>query len=144
MRAVRTVTLIVCAAGIAGMIVTSIQGHNGAAVTFGLITAVAVVCSIVAKAVAAETEHRLSVAAGAPPASVSEAGADALAELVELQVQILVEGGAQEGEVRQLVGEAVRLGRTLGPTGPATTTSERTFASGAQVPSRRTPHAGNV
>jgi tRNA A37 threonylcarbamoyladenosine synthetase subunit TsaC/SUA5/YrdC len=131
-RAVRTVTLLVCAAGIVGMIVTSIQGHNGAAVTFGLITAVAVVCSIVAKAVAAETEHRLASPSAAATDPDSASSTDALADLVEHQVQAMVDAGADEEQVRQLVGEAVRLGRAL------------SFASGSKVQSRRSPHAGNV
>jgi hypothetical protein len=71
-------TLVVCAAGIAGMIVTSILNHNGAAVTFGLITAVAVLCSMVAKAMAADTERRL----GAPSAGETEV----MADLLERQV----------------------------------------------------------
>ena len=48
---VRRLTIGVCAAGIAGMIVTSILDHNGAAVTFGLVTAVSVLCSMVATTV---------------------------------------------------------------------------------------------
>jgi hypothetical protein len=135
-RVVRTLTLVVCGAGIAGMIVTSILDHNGAAVTFGLITAVAVLCSMVAKAVAADTEHRL----GRPPLAGEDDGSgvsvDVLADLVERQVQDLVAGGADEATARQLVGEAVRLGRALG--------SETSFSSGGKLRSRRTPHAGNV
>ncbi len=114
-RAVRTVTLVVCALGIVGMIVTSILDHNGAAVTFGLVTAVAILCSMVAKAVAAEAEHRLgqSEAAAAPT--------EALAALVEDQVQAVVAAGADEKTVRQLVGEAVRLGRNLAGARPVDT-----------------------
>jgi hypothetical protein len=126
--------LVVCGAGIAGMIVTSILNHNGAAVTFGLITAVAVLCSMVAKAVAADTERRL----GTPPPR-TDAAPDDLADLVERQVQVVVGEGADEGSVRQLVGEAVRLGRTL-----ATSDAETGFASGGPRGRRRTPHAGNV
>jgi hypothetical protein len=131
-RLVRTLTLLVCGAGIAGMIVTSILNHNGAAVTFGLITAVAVLCSMVAKAVATDTEHRL----GRPQDGDNPGVAvDTLADLVEQQVQDLVDHGADEATVRQLVGEAVRLGRGLG--------SERSFPSDHKLRSRRTPHAGN-
>lgn len=133
-RTVRTLALVVCGAGIAGMIVTSILNHNGAAVTFGLITAVAVLCSMVAKAVAADTERRLGA-----PAPRTEAAPDDLADLVERQVQVVVGEGADEGSVRQLVGEAVRLGRTL-----ATSDAEPGFASGGHRERRRTPHAGNV
>ena len=45
-----------------------------------------------------------------------DAPSDALAEIVEDRVQDLVHGGADEQAVRQLVGEAVRLGRTLART----------------------------
>jgi hypothetical protein len=114
---VRTAALVVCVAGIAGMIVTTIGDHNGAAVTFGLVTAVAVLCSMVAQAVAADAEHRL---AGGVVAGAAEGGpdVDALADLIEGQVQAMVADGADEATVRQLVGEAVRLGRTLAPMRP--------------------------
>jgi hypothetical protein len=109
--AVRTAALVVCAAGIAGMIVTSILNHNGAAVTFGLVTAVAVVCSMVAKAVAADAEHRLGGATGRS-ALVPGEQVDTMAQLVEHQVQAMVAAGSDEAALRQLVGEAVRLGRS--------------------------------
>ncbi len=129
---VRTAALVVCVAGIAGMIVTSILNHNGAAVTFGLVTAVAVLCSMVAKAVAADAERRLlggqAGPGGAGPGGAGPAGAtgsagaevdvDALADLVEGQVQAMIAAGADEAAVRQLVGEAVRLGRILAPLRP--------------------------
>jgi hypothetical protein len=134
-RTVRTLALLVCVAGIAGMIVTSILNHNGAAVTLGLITAVAVLCSMVAKAVAADTERRLR----GVPAPEAGAAPDELADLVEHQVQVVVAEGAGEASVRQLVGEAVRLGRTL-----AAGEGNPGFASGRRPGRRRTPHAGNV
>jgi hypothetical protein len=108
---VRRATIAVCVAGIAGMIVTSILNHNGAAVTFGLVTAVAVLCSMVATAVASGT-------AGPPrhpDASGPPARAEVLAPLVEGQIRSLVDAGADEMAVRSLVGEAVRLGRSLPP-----------------------------
>jgi hypothetical protein len=124
-KTVRTVALVICVAGIAGMIVTSILNHNGAAVTFGLVSAVAVVCAMVAKAVAADTERRL--AQPGPADTDASRGADgpepgpkseALAEVVEGQVQAVIAAGADEAAVRQLVGEAVRLGRSLTPSRP--------------------------
>jgi hypothetical protein len=121
-RAVRTTALVVCVAGIAGMIVTSILNHNGAAVTFGLFTAVAVVCAMVAKAVAADAERRLGGGDGSatavPADAVGPDQLDAAADLVERQVQALVAAGSDEMAVRQLVGEAVRLGRSLPPARP--------------------------
>jgi hypothetical protein len=115
LRVVRGVTLIICAAGIAGMIVTSIGGHNGAAITFGLITAVAIVCSMVSTAVAADTAHRLTDrdAAGDVEHTLP---VDRLAEIVENQVQAMASAGVDESALRALVGESVRLGRTLGAT----------------------------
>ena len=49
--AIRVTVLVVCGVGIVGMIVASATKHNGAAITFGLITAVAVVCQMVATTV---------------------------------------------------------------------------------------------
>ena len=102
---VRRATIAVCVVGIAGMIVTSILNHNGAAITFGLVTAVAVLCSMVATTVARE-DH----AGGMVPGN---GDGDALAPLVEERIQALVAAGADEMSVRALVGEAVRLGRSL-------------------------------
>ncbi|HEX7167179.1 MAG TPA: hypothetical protein VF230_09385 [Acidimicrobiales bacterium] len=100
--AVRSVVLVVCAAGIAGMIVSSIAGSNGAAMTFGLVTAAAVLCSIVATAVTVPG----SQATGAGGADVDELGA-----AIEDGVARLVAGGADERDVRDVVANAVRLGR---------------------------------
>ncbi|HET7487159.1 MAG TPA: hypothetical protein VFJ85_04475 [Acidimicrobiales bacterium] len=97
-RAVRRVVVAVCAAGIAGMIVSSVTEHDGAAVTFGLITTAAVLCLVVATAVS-----RATPAVPAPD--------EAQAAVVEDRVRDLVAGGADETAVRALVGEAVRLGR---------------------------------
>ena len=95
--AVRRVVIVVCVAGIAGMIASSIADNNGAALTAGLVTVVAVLCLIVATAVAV---------AGAGDATVESLAAD-----VDEQVDLLVEAGADEAKVRALVGAAVRLGR---------------------------------
>ena len=93
-RGVRAAVLVVCAAGIAGMIVASVNDRNGAALTFGLVTAAAVVCLIVATAVGP-----------LPP------DAD-LDERIEARVAELVERGADPAAVRALVAEAARLGQT--------------------------------
>ena len=131
-RAVRTAALVVCVAGIAGMIVTSILNHNGAAVTFGLITAVAVVCSMVAKAVAADAERRLGAPTSGPGASPA-APVDVLADRVEQQVQALTAAGSDEAALRQLVGEAVRLGRSLNPARSEDTGGRTSFPSDRQL-----------
>ena len=92
---------------IPGMIVSSINDHTGAAVTFGLIGAGAVLALIAATA--AVTGRIPPEAAGpVPAAAVSEReGAE-----LEAGIQDLVAGGADESAVRDLVRKAVRLGRT--------------------------------
>jgi hypothetical protein len=50
LRAIRRAVIVVCVIGIAGMIIGSIADNNGTAITFGLITAVAVVGLIAATA----------------------------------------------------------------------------------------------
>jgi hypothetical protein len=137
-------SLFVCAAGIAGMIVTSILNHNGAAVTFGLFTAVAVLCSMVAKAVAADTERRFDRPGVMTDGDAGAVDAEVLADRVESQVQVVVGAGADEDSVRRLVGEAVRLGRTLGPAPPVGASSAASSTSDDATGSRRNPHAGNV
>ena len=111
-RAVRLTAVGTCVVGIAGMIVTSALNHNGAAITFGVITTVAILCSMVATAVAADTLGRPRATA----ADGTDGPSEALAAIVEDQLEVLIEAGVDEGALRQLVGEAVRLGRTLGPT----------------------------
>jgi hypothetical protein len=96
-RALRRLVIGVCVVGIAGMIVTSILGHNGAAIAFGMVAAVAVLCSMTATAVTAGRR---------PPDTELEA------VRVEELVSRLVAGGADEQEVRQLVRQAMLLGRS--------------------------------
>jgi hypothetical protein len=136
-RLIRRIAVGVCACGIAGMIVSSVLNHNGAAITFGLVTAAAVLCSMVATAVAADVTRQLTasgggllapVAAGLQGGGVAEetqsggpeavgAGRDPADEeqaaLVESLVVGLVQRGADETEVRELVRQSVRLGRIL-------------------------------
>jgi hypothetical protein len=94
-RWIRRAVLATCALGIAGMIVASIAERTGAAITAGLITAVAVVCMVLVTAVAGPE------AFGAPVVD-EHAAAD-----VERRVADLVAKGADEPEVRALV-RAVR------------------------------------
>jgi hypothetical protein len=95
-RAVRRAVLVVFVAGVAGMIATSVSGTADGALAFGLLTAAATVVLI---AVTAVTSPR---AAGDD---------EELAERVEGRVRALVARGADEADVRRLVGEAVALGR---------------------------------
>ena len=92
---IRRVLVAVCAAGIAGMIVTSIVDSPGGALTFGLLTAVAAFGMIVVTA----------VTNGGRARSVEELG-----EALEDRVAALVEAGADERQVRALVRDAVHLG----------------------------------
>lgn len=106
-QVIRRVVLAVCLVGIAGMIVTNIAGNNGGSITFGLITAVAILCSIVATSVSAR-----------PAASGNRAGNDVVDDAIEEigariedRVAQLVASGADEDDVRALIADAVRLGR---------------------------------
>ena len=92
--------LAVCVAGIAGMIVSSIADNTNAAMTFGLVTAVAVLCLMVATA----------VTGGAKVGAESHLAL--LSDQVEERVEGLIADGADEEAVRDLVRSAVRLGRT--------------------------------
>ena len=86
--AVRRLVIVVCVGGIAGMIVSSIAESNGAAVTFGVITAVAVLVLI-------------AVTAAGPRPMTEEQAAE-----LEAAVQELVATGADETAVRDLVRRA--------------------------------------
>ena len=97
-KAVRRVVIAVCVAGIAGMIVSSIADNNGAALTAGLVTAVAVLCLIVATAV---TGGKVA----------ADAHLELLASDVEDKVATVVAQGAEEQAARDLVKAAVKLGR---------------------------------
>jgi len=105
-RVVRWVVIGVCAVGITGIVAGSIADNNAVALTFGLITAAAVLCLMVATAVSAPTA-----------ATATLAYDEAQAARVELLVGRLVADGAREDAVRELVGEAVRLGRGRPATG---------------------------
>jgi hypothetical protein len=96
--AIRAVTITVSGLGIVGMIVGSVADNNGVAITFGLITAAAVLCLITTSAVA-------------PPArshAISETDAQAL----EAEIQALVADGADEDATRHLVRTALDIGQS--------------------------------
>jgi hypothetical protein len=95
--AVRIAVIVVCAGGIVGMIVASVADNDAVALTFGLLTAAAVACLIVATA----------VTAAAPATAPSDT--DERAERVETMVRALVASGADEAAVRALVREVVHL-----------------------------------
>lgn len=91
-RVVRAVVVGVCVIGIAGMIFGSVIDSNGVAITFGLLTAVAVLCLMVATAVAA-------------PAAAQDDGTGRVDELTAR----LIAAGADETTVRELVRKASGL-----------------------------------
>ncbi|HEV7887796.1 MAG TPA: hypothetical protein VGO92_09565 [Acidimicrobiales bacterium] len=93
----RGVVMAVCAAGIGGMIAGSVAGNNAFAMTFGLLTAAAVLCLIVATAVSRPR--------------TPEAGQDAGPE-VEARIAALAGQGVDEQALRELVQAAVEVGRT--------------------------------
>ncbi len=105
--AVRRAVLVVFLACIPAMIVSSAQGVTGAAATFGLVAAAASVVLIVTTAV---TTGRI------PPDTTGRPGTglgdEEQGRELETRIGALVAGGADETEVRSLVREAVRLGRS--------------------------------
>ena len=96
--AVRVVTIAVSAAGIVGMIVGSIADNNGVAITFGLITAAAVLCLITTSAVA--------------PPGRRQTISDTDAEALEAEIEALIANGADETAIRHLVRMALDIGRS--------------------------------
>gem|GEM_PF-2886397 len=120
----RWVVVAVCASGVAGMVVGSIADDSTVTLTFGLLTAAAVACLIVATAVT-----------GDAPADADEVAGARVEELVVA----LVAHGADEAAVRALVREAVVLGRSrAGHTTPGRTETK----AGAEVHGGRTPRPG--
>ncbi|MCC6224938.1 MAG: hypothetical protein IT195_00850 [Microthrixaceae bacterium] len=98
---IRRLVLAVFVAGILGMIVGSVADSNGAALTFGLLTAASAVSLMLVTAVTSERTSE-------PPASFDEA----TAAQIEARITSIVQAGADEADVRDLVRDAVRLGRS--------------------------------
>jgi len=114
-RTIRRLVVAVFVAGIAGMIVGSIADDNGVAVTFGLLSAAAAVGLILVTASAppgafASGNRGTEVTGGrrddADPLDEEVAG-----RAVEEQVGRLVDGGADEREVRELIRRSIAFGR---------------------------------
>ncbi len=95
---IRLTSGLVFVASIAGLIVTSINGNNeGWVLTIGMVSAITAIVLIVTSAVASTRRN---------PAFV-----DADAEVVERRVRELVDAGADEAAVRDLVRLTLKLGR---------------------------------
>ena len=88
------------------MIAGSIADNNGTAITFGLITAVAAVGLILVTSVAPPASLRKGDQAPERPQVDEATAAD-----VEARVEALVEAGADEIAVRQLVQRSIDLAR---------------------------------
>ena len=98
LRVIRSICIVIFVAGIAGMIVTSINGNNvGLVTTIGMTTAVAALVLLTASTVAAR--RRLDVFD------------DALAERIEARIGEMTQSGADEASLRRLVADAIDLGR---------------------------------
>jgi phosphotransferase system glucose/maltose/N-acetylglucosamine-specific IIC component len=97
-RVIRVSCGTVFVGGIAGMIVSSVNGNNeGWVLLFGMATALAAIVLISVSSVSAG--QRIDVFE------------EADAERLESRVQALVDAGADERAVREIVRDAVRLGR---------------------------------
>ena len=97
-RFLRPACAVVFVAGIAGIIVSSINGNNnGWVLLFGMCTALAAVILIAVTA--------------ATPRQRIDAFDDAIAERIEQRVQALVAQGADEADARALVRDALQMVR---------------------------------
>jgi hypothetical protein len=93
----RRLVAVLCVLSIAGMIVSNINNNDGAAMVFGFIGAMAIVCLMLGNALRFGD---------------NQGGAqEALAAELEARVQELIASGADEAKVRGVVRRAVRLGR---------------------------------
>lgn len=97
-RVLRPVCGVIFVAGIAGIIVTSINGNNaGWVLTIGMVTAVAAVILIA-----------VTAALPRPRIDVFD---DVVAERIEQRIAALVAAGADEAEARALVRDALEMVR---------------------------------
>lgn len=97
-RVLRPVCGVIFVAGIAGIIVTSINGNNaGWVLTIGMVTAVAAVVLIA-----------VTAALPRPRIDVFD---DVVAERIEQRIAVLVAAGADEAEARALVRDALEMVR---------------------------------
>ena len=99
LRVIRIVCIVIFITGIAGMIVTSINGNNvGLVTTIGLVTAISALILMTASTVA--NKRHLDVFD------------DAKAERIERRIAELKSNGADETALRALVRDSIDLGRS--------------------------------
>ena len=103
-RIIRRIVLAIFVGAIGGMVGGSIADNNGIAVTFGLISAVAALGLILVTSVTTGPD---APSFDAPAAFDEEAAA-----AMEARIEALVAEGADEHVVRDLIRDAVRLGRS--------------------------------
>lgn len=97
-RVLRPVCGVIFVSGIAGIIVTSINGNNaGWVLTIGMVTAVAALVLIA-----------VTAALPRPRIDVFD---DVVAERIEQRIAVLVAAGADEAEARALVRDALEMVR---------------------------------
>jgi hypothetical protein len=104
-RAIRWVAIVIGAIGIAGIIVGSIANNTGLAITAGIVSAIAIGYLIVLTAAIGREAFEAEDGDGPPGVD------DDVARDVEARIAELVEAGADEHQLRQLVTRAVELGR---------------------------------
>ena len=112
-RWIRRIVWLVFLVGIGGMIAGSIADNNGMAITFGLLTAAAAVGLILVSSVAPPGSFHK-----AHQGEAAEGFDETTAADVEARIAALVAAGADETTVRQLVQQAVRLGRSAHEVSP--------------------------
>ena len=95
---VRGLALLLCAAGIVGMIVTSIADRVGAAIAFGFLGVTGALALLL-------------VGVLVPAVEAASAWDEEQAAAVEDAIRRLVAAGADEDDIRATVRAAIRLGR---------------------------------
>ena len=103
-RIIRRIVLAIFVGAIGGMVGGSIADNNGIAVTFGLISAVAALGLILVTSV--------TTGPNAPSFDAPAAFDEDAAAAMEARIEALVAEGADEHTVRDLIRDAVRLGRS--------------------------------
>lgn len=99
LRNIRMICVITFIAGIAGMIISSVDGNNvGRVTTFGVLSAIGALVLLASSTIA--NRHRIEIFD------------DAAAEQLEQQITTLVADGADETSLRKIVRDAARLGRS--------------------------------
>jgi dipeptide/tripeptide permease len=105
LKVVRILVIAICVMGIAGMIIGSLaDNNNGAVVTFGLVAAVASLV-LMSFTLATRSALRSALAPDQRPVEAFDG------EELERRIQSMVAAGADEADIRALVGQAIRFGQ---------------------------------